>query len=218
MELFKQLLIIFVSENPFNNNNLNQLKDIYDNFKQLNFFLGEIEVVFSIGIAYYKKSKDLKKCENYLLKGIELIKNIEKENENISNFQIQRDFLLIYKNKTEYYIIKYRMKENIFEDNDIKQLNEIIEVFNKFEKKKFEIKTYKLLCEWYRKKYILFKIELKSKIFCDKFVETIQKAHNKCKEYKKKHLFNIINNYISNCGDIKNDTLEEIKNINNNYI
>ena len=28
------------------------------------------------------------------------------------------------------------MKKNIFEDNDIKQLNEIIEVFNKFEKKK----------------------------------------------------------------------------------
>ena len=207
MELFKQLLIIFVSENPFNNNNLNQLKDIYDNFKQLNFFLGEIEVVFSIGIAYYKKSKDLKKCENYLLKGIELIKNIEKENENISNFQIQRDFLLIYKNKIEYYIIKYRMKENIFEDNDIKQLNEIIEVFNKFEKKKFEIKTYKLLCEWYRQKTILYKKELKSKNFCDKFEETIKKALNKCKEYNKEYLFNIIKNY-----------KEKIKNIHNNNI
>ena len=64
------------------------------------------------------------------------------------------------------------------------------------EKKKFEIKTYKLLCEWYRKQYILFKIELKSKIFSDKLVETIMKAYNKCKEYKKNDLFNIINKYI----------------------
>ncbi len=218
MNLFKQLLIIFESENPFNNNNLIQLNDIFGNFEKLNCFLGEIEVIFSIGVAYYKKSKDLKECENYLLKGIELINNIEKEKENNSNFQIQRDFLLIYKKKFEYFIIKYRMKENIFNNNDENNLIETIEIFSKFGKKKFEIKTYKLLCEWYRKQYILFKIELKSKIFSDKLVETIIKAYNKCKEYKKNDLFNIINKYISKCDDIKNDKLEEIKNIINNNI
>ena len=207
MNLFKQLLIIFESENPLNDNNLIHLNIILNNFKKVDFFIGEIEVIFSIGIAYYKKSKDLKECENYLLKGIELINDIEKKNENNSNFKIQRDFLLIYKKKIEYFIIKHRMKENILNDNDENNLNETIEIFCKFGKKKFEIKTYKLLCEWYRKKYILFKIELKSKIFCDKFVETIQKAHNKCKEYNKEYLFNIIKNY-----------KEKIKNIHNNNI
>ena len=74
-------------------------------------------------------------------------------------------------------------------------------------KKKFEIKTYKLLCEWYRQKTILYKKELKSKNFSDKFEETIKKALNKCKEYNKEYLFNIIKNY-----------KEKIKNIHNNNI
>ncbi len=63
MNLFKQLFTIFGIEKSINDNNLKQLNIIYNNFKNLNYILGQMEIELSQGVAFYKKSKDLKKVK-----------------------------------------------------------------------------------------------------------------------------------------------------------
>ena len=122
MKLFKQLFTIFGTEKSMNDNNLKQLNIINDTFKNLNCIIVQIEIEFSKGVAFYKKSKDLKKSENYLLKTKELIGEFENDN----NSEVKKNFLLLYKKKIDYIIIKYKIKENICDENDINILKKII--------------------------------------------------------------------------------------------
>ena len=57
MNLFKQLFTIFGIEKSINDNNLKQLNIIYDNFKNLNYILGQIEIELSQGVLFIKNTK-----------------------------------------------------------------------------------------------------------------------------------------------------------------
>ncbi len=210
MKLFKQLFTIFGTEKSINDNNLEQLNNIYDDFKNLNCILGQIEIEFSKGVAFYKKSKDFKKSENYLLKTKELIGEFENDN----NSEVKKNFLLLYKKKIDYIIIKYKIKENICDENDINILKELILIFSKFQKNNLEIKTYKLLSELYWKKYKLYKYLNSKNISYNEFVDTINEALDKCKKYNRKELNDIINKYIKSLN-LNIDKFDETKN--NNY-
>ena len=139
--------------------NLEELNKILNEFKENKSIEGELETMFAIFVINLKENIDIYKDI------LEKINMIEKDNEyNIKNKEY---FIKVFKCKTKYVYIKYKIKHCICSDEDLYELGEnkkdenipnntnkcLASSFKDTKNYFYEIKTYILIAEYYFNKY-----------------------------------------------------------------
>ena len=151
-QLFETMSFEF---NEHQKNNLENLEKIEYEFKKRGCYQGELETLFAKCIVNFREN-DWKIFDSLKKKILEKIDELRKNNYTIDN---KEKFLILFENKVKYKYIKYKIHSikklecGILSENELKNLKEILKVFQKNNNSFYFIKTCFLISEWYLKKY-----------------------------------------------------------------
>ena len=162
--LFQYMKNEYKEHNKGNLAKLEKLENDFNKIDNLEGIKGALETLFAICIVNYTENKDLKIFEDIFKNRIMVILNKLKDNTTYNTDKQEKEkFITIFQSKVKYKYLKYKIKLDILDKEDLLELEEILLYFKKFKCFFYIIKTCFLISEYHLQKMKYVKEDNKRK-------------------------------------------------------